>query len=81
MIQFKQNRQELYRYINDNKDYFGKLDEDSYQMIKLLLKSNKLLEKVEEKEQEGERSMCKALEDLYAEGIEEGVIKRNKELI
>ena len=73
MIQYKQDREKLLRYISENKDYFGKLDDDSYRMIKLLLKSDKLFEQVEEKEQEGERNMCKALEDLYAEGIEQGI--------
>lgn len=85
MIQYKQDRIKLHQYINENKDYFGKLDEDTYQMIKMLLKSDKLLERIEEKEPKGERNMCKALEDLYAEGKAEGVnlgvLKRNRELI
>lgn len=73
VIQYKENRQELCRYISKNNEYFDDMDEDSYQMMKMLLKSSELLERVEDKQQEGERSMCKALEDLYADGVEKGI--------
>lgn len=78
MIQYKRDKKEFSRYINENKDYFEKIDDDSYQMINILLKSRKWLDKVKNKEPEGEdNNMCKALEDLYMDGVEEG---RNQEI-
>lgn len=41
MIQYKKDKEGLSRYVNEHKTYFEKIDEDSYQMINILLKSKK----------------------------------------
>lgn len=75
MIQYKRDKRKLFQYINKNKKYFEAMDEDSYQMVKMLMKSEKWLERIEDKAEEGERNMCKALEDLYNDGVEKGIEK------
>ena len=71
MIRYKKDTKDLQTYLMENEDYFDDMEEDSLQMMAMLLESEELLKIAGEKQQKGEkRSMCKALEDLYAEGIE-----------
>lgn len=79
MIQCKRDKEQFLQYVNEHKTYFKNIDDDSYQMIKMLLKSKKWLKTNEEKEQEGEHNMCKALEDLYMDGVKEGIEQGKKQ--
>ena len=54
-----------------NKKYFGSIDEDSYNAIRVLLGSGQQLP--EAKQKSGGIDMCKALDDLYQDGINEGI--------
>ena len=64
------------KYINDRKEYFQNVDEETYYVIREFLHSERMLKENIEKSQGKETvDMCKALEDLYNEGIEIGVVK------
>ena len=76
MIQCRGDKESLLKYINDRKEYFQNVDEETYYVIREFLHSERMLKENIEKSQGKETvDMCKALEDLYNEGIECGMVK------
>ena len=74
MIQCRGDTENLLKYINDRKEYFQNVDEETYYVIREFLHSERMLKENIEKSQGKETvDMCKALEDLYNEGIEHGI--------
>ena len=74
MIQCRGDKESLLKYINDRKEYFQNVDEETYYVIREFLHSERMLKENIEKSQGKETvDMCKALEDLYNEGIEIGM--------
>ena len=74
MIQCRGDKESLLKYINDRKEYFQNVDEETYYVIREFLHSERMLKESIEKSQGKETvDMCKALEDLYNEGIEIGM--------
>ena len=71
MLKCRQQKEALQVYINQNAEYFRKVDRETYQAIRELLHSEKELRKVSRNEEE-EEDMCKALEDLYNDGVVAG---------
>lgn len=57
--------------MKDQGDFFQHVDKQTYYAISELLHSKKMLKEV--KTEEGEIDMCKALEDLYQDGIDSGI--------
>ena len=74
MIQCKESKEKLIEYLRKKESYFRNVDEETYQAIREFLHSEKIL-KSEIKKEEGKQTvdMCKALEDLYNDGIERGM--------
>ncbi len=70
MLQYKHNKKELLHFINDNHSFFSSVDYDTCNAITELLNTDKIF-KVNEVKKEG-NDMCKALDDLYNDGIEIG---------
>ena len=74
MIQCRGDKENLLKYINDRKEYFQNVDEETYYVIREFLHSKRMLkENIEKSQGKGTVDMCKALEDLYNEGIERGM--------
>ncbi|MCI7451312.1 MAG: hypothetical protein MSD68_16790, partial [Blautia sp.] len=74
MIQCRGDKENLLKYINDRKEYFQNVDEETYYVIREFLHSERMLkENIEKSQGKGTVDMCKALEDLYNEGIEIGM--------
>lgn len=73
MLQYKNQKDKLLGYINQHKEYFEKLDIDTYYAVQVFLNSKEQLKRIMT-EDSGKESinMCKALEELYADGIEAG---------
>jgi len=71
MMQCRKDKNKLLNYINQNKDYFQHVDADTFVAIEELLQSNKIMKELI-KEDEEEVDMCKALDDLYADGVSKG---------
>ncbi len=79
MLKHRQDKEALLHYMNEHGDYFRNVDGGTYRAIAEFLQSNKLMKKaVTRKGKEGEGDMCKALDDLYNDGIEMG---ENQKLI
>ena len=76
MIQCRGDKESLLKYINDRKEYFQNVDEETYYVIREFLHSERMLKgNIEKSQGKGTVDMCKALEDLYNEGIECGMVK------
>lgn len=72
MLQYKKDKNKLWDYIHEHERFFSGLPEDTYEVARVLLKSEWRLEKPEEDVLTGGINMCKALEDLYNDGVAEG---------
>ena len=80
MLKCKGNKEELLDYAHKNEEFFGHVDYNTQQAIGEFLQSDKLRDKiVKRKEEKGEYNMCKALDDLYQEGIETGYARGHSE--
>ena len=79
MLKYKNKKTELMKYIKDREEYFRNVDMDTYHVIREFLHSEKVLKAIDEGEREETVDMCKALQDLYDEGIEVGIEKGIKE--
>lgn len=64
------DKQELRKYCEENKDRFLKLDEETIDVMAVMINQENL---VDFKREEGGIDMCKALEDIRQEGMEEGI--------
>lgn len=74
VLQCRGDKEKLLEYINERADYFQNVDEETYHFMRVALHSEKLLkENIERSKGEDGVNMCKALEDLYNDGIECGI--------
>lgn len=71
MLKYRDSKEKLSAYIQENEQYFRNIDRESYEAARVLLGSRKELLKAEKMEQGG-IDMCKALEDLYEDGMQKG---------
>ena len=73
MLKCRGNKKELLDYMNKREEYFRNVDEETYQVMREFLHSEKMLkENVERIEGKETVDMCKALDELYNDGIELG---------
>ena len=72
-LHYDQNADELYEYVNENKDVFSNMTEDAFDFIAHFSHSWELAEtcRNDNKEKEG-ANMCKAIDDLVARGEKRG---------
>ena len=74
MLKCRGNKKELLDYMNKREEYFRNVDEETYQVMREFLHSEKMLkENVERIEGTETVDMCKALDELYNDGIEQGI--------
>ena len=79
MLKYRSNKDELINYMQKNEAYFRNVDEETYQVIREFLHSERILKREVSKKREERIDMCQALEELYNDGVEDG-IGRGKEL-
>ena len=58
--------------MQENADYFQHVDIDTYNVLRVLLKAEKQLEKIKEKGKEA-INMCEALQGIFDDGVEQGI--------
>lgn len=75
MLKCRGEKEELLNCVNGNKEYFSNIDRETFQAFKEFLKAGSLLEKVIPKNDQngGKIDMCKALQVLYDDGVEQGI--------
>ncbi|MCD7817484.1 MAG: hypothetical protein LUH07_00295 [Lachnospiraceae bacterium] len=73
LLQKDQSREAIYREVQENPAY-RELDEDTGKVMAILLRDKKLKQYIEGRKKEGETfSMCKALDDMRQEAMEQGI--------
>lgn len=74
MIKYRKEKKNLLDYIEKYRDYFQCVDRDTYYALGALLDSQSLLKEISEgKTEKEEWNMCEALQELYEDGIEQGI--------
>ena len=72
MLKYKDNKEKLFNFTKDNKSYFSSVNTTTINAIDAFLNFNVKLETILEKDEKEEKDMCKALDDLYNDGVEAG---------
>ena len=71
MLKCRKSKEELLDYVNKNQEYFSNIDEETYNALRVMLRSELSLKEAESKT--GGIDMCKALDDLYQDGVNKGI--------
>ena len=58
--------------MQENRDYFTRVNVDAYQALCAFLHSEKMLKEIKDSGKDVKIDMCQALEELYQDGIKEG---------
>ena len=72
MLKYREEKEKLQRYMQENRDYFGQVDVETYQALGAFLHSENRLKEIVDPEKEEQIDMCKALDDIYADGVKDG---------
>ena len=81
MLKYRGDKEKLVSYTKEEKKYFQHVNQETYFVMEELLSSKRLLNQVASREEWKEDvDMCKALEDLYQEGVEKGREEGRKEV-
>ncbi len=73
MLKYKDDKEKLFNFTKDNKSYFSSVNGTTINAIDAFLNFNIKLETILEKDEKEEKDMCKALDDLYNEGVQSGM--------
>lgn len=75
MLKCRGRKEELLDYVNKNRVYFSRMDRETFQAFREFLQAGALLQKAVPKNSQdgGKVDMCKALQDLYDDGVEQGI--------
>ena len=84
LMAFRNDHQKVQEYLKENEEYFSNMDVTSSEAVGILLGCHRQVRKmIAEKQKGGEVDMCKALEDIYnngvQQGIEQGILKGTEE--
>ena len=74
MLEYRKNKRRLLEYTKEHREYFEHVDYEAQQAMAVLLNTDKLLVKVNEKKG-ADGNMCQALEEYYQDGVQEGIEK------
>lgn len=80
MLKYRKNKEDMKDYVLNHNSYFAQIDQDSYKAVRTMLGSAQHL-KASITEKGGTITICKALDDLYQEGIGKGLEKGIKVLV
>lgn len=73
VLKCRESKDAFIKYTNDNRDYFGHMDFESRQVLSALLNARHLFDAVMKEKGAEEDMMCKALQDIYQDGVSEGI--------
>lgn len=68
MLQCRQEKKQILKYVEAHRTYFQNMDMDSYRALGVFLNSEKWLKTMKEPGEKGEADVCRALEEIYEEG-------------
>ena len=72
MLRYRDSKEELTDYINENKKFFHNIDYETSQAMKVFLNMKQIPGEAEHKEM---IDMCKAIQEMYDDGMKDGIQK------
>ena len=79
MLRYRDSKEELTDYINENKKFFQNVDYETSQAMKAFLNMKQIPGEAEYKEEMID--MCKAIQEMYDDGVKDGIQKGKIELL
>ena len=73
MLRYRDSKEELTDYINENKKFFQNVDYETSQAMKAFLNMKQIPGEAEHKEERID--MCKAIQEMYDDGVKDGIQK------
>ena len=73
MLRYRGSKEELTDYINENKKFFQNVDYETSQAMKAFLNMKQIPGEAEHKEEMID--MCKAIQEMYDDGVKDGIQK------
>ena len=71
MLRYRDSKEELTDYINENKKFFQNVDYETSQAMKAFLNMKQIPGETEQKEEKVD--MCKAIQEMYDDGVKDGI--------
>ena len=71
MLRYRDSKEELTDYINENKKFFQNVDYETSQAMKAFLNMKQIPSETEQKEEMVD--MCKAIQEMYDDGVKDGI--------
>ena len=71
MLRYRDSKEELTDYINENKKFFQNVDYETSQAMKAFLNMKQISGEAEHKEEIID--MCKAIQEMYDDGVKDGI--------
>ena len=72
MLKYREDKENLKSYMQKKRDYFGQVDVETYQALGVFLRSENKLKEIMDPGEEERIDMCKALDDIYEDGVKDG---------
>ena len=71
MLRYRDSKEELKHYIDENKKFFQNVDYETSQAMKAFLNMKQIPGETEQKEEMVD--MCKAIQEMYDDGVKNGI--------
>lgn len=71
MLKYRKNKDGLRNYVNENKQFFQKVDHETSQAMKAFLNMKHIPGETENKEEA--INMCEAIQEMYDDGVRDGM--------
>ena len=72
MLKCRGDKNAMRKYLHQNRQYFEAIDVETYQAVREFMHSERVMKDMKNSRKGTRINMCKALEDIYEEGREEG---------
>ena len=79
MLKYRKDKDGLRNYINQNKRFFQKVDHETSQAMKAFLNMKQIPGETEDKEET--INMCKAIQEMYDDGVRDGMQQGRDDLL
>lgn len=79
MLKYRKDKDGLRNYINQNKKFFQKVDHETSQAMKAFLNMKQIPGETENKEET--INMCKAIQEMYDDGVRDGMQQGRDDLL
>lgn len=74
MLKYRKDKDKLLHYVDEHKEYFSDVDDETGRAIEVLLGSGNLIHHMNRNESGGV-NMCLALDEYYQDGVNQGIVE------